>query len=205
MPRTPASRPATRAAGAPPRFARRQSYNGRGFPALGRARCRPGGSRLLLAATSGGGPSIIEMSGVRVREIPLAQTRELRQAILRPHETLEELAAQEPESAFAVGAFDGAEQISVGFVTPAGEPGAWRVRGMATVAHARGHGAGTRVLDALVEHAIAQGATRVWCHARTPALSLYERAGFRAISEEFEIPPIGPHFVMELQIPSSAR
>lgn len=71
---------------------------------------------------------------------------------------------------------------------------------MATAAHARGRGAGAAVLDALVRHAAARGATRVWCNARTPARSLYERAGFTVVSDEFELPEIGPHFVMELRI-----
>jgi ribosomal protein S18 acetylase RimI-like enzyme len=110
------------------------------------------------------------------------------------------MAADEPAGAFAAGAFDGKTLISVGLVGPDGKPGAWRVRGMATASDARGNGAGSAVLDALVAHAIANGATRVWCNARTPALSLYERAGFRVVSEEFEIPEIGPHFAMEREI-----
>jgi ribosomal protein S18 acetylase RimI-like enzyme len=134
---------------------------------------------------------------VVVREISVAETRPLRHAVLRRHETVESLAAHEPSDAFAVGVFDGGALIAVGFVAPDGEPGAWRVRGMATATPGRGKGAGTAVLDALLEHAIAGGASRVWCNARTPARSLYERAGFRAVSEEFELPDIGPHFVME--------
>jgi GNAT superfamily N-acetyltransferase len=67
---------------------------------------------------------------------------------------------------------------------------------MATDPAHRGRGVGGAILDALVDHARAQGATRVWCNARTPALSLYARAGFEPESEEFEIPGIGPHFVM---------
>ncbi|HWX97667.1 MAG TPA: GNAT family N-acetyltransferase [Solirubrobacteraceae bacterium] len=137
------------------------------------------------------------MSLPLLREISLAETRPLRHAILRPHETLDSLAAHEPADAFAVGVVDGETLIAVGFVAPDGEPGAWRVRGMATEANARGKGAGSAVLDALVRHAVASGASRLWCNARTPARSLYERAGFRVVSEEFEIPGIGPHFVME--------
>ena len=78
-----------------------------------------------------------------------------------------------------------------------GPPGAWRVRGMATAPEARGRGAGTAVLDALVSHALAEGATLVWCTARTRARSLYERAGFAVTSEVFEPPDIGPHVRME--------
>ena len=130
-------------------------------------------------------------------QIPIAATRPLRHEILRPHQTLAELAEHEPADAFAVGVFAGGELISVGFAAPDGNPGSWRVRGMATAPAARGRGAGTAVLDALVTHARERGATRVWCNARTPALSLYERAGFAVASDEFELPQIGPHFVME--------
>ena len=60
------------------------------------------------------------MVDLLVRAVPLAQTRRLRQAVLRPHETLDQLASHEPAAAFAVGAFDGEELIAVGFVAPDG-------------------------------------------------------------------------------------
>jgi glycerate kinase len=114
------------------------------------------------------------------------------------------MAADEQPDAFAAGIFAGSELIAVGLVAPDGEPGSWRIRGMATSPHARGGGAGTAVLEALVEHARRQDAVHVWCNARTPARSLYERAGLRVASEEFELPGIGPHFVMEMTVPSPA-
>ena len=143
------------------------------------------------------GPSIGSVSELVVREISLTETRPLRHAILRPHETVESLTAHEPSDAFAVGVFDRGALVAVGFIGSDGERGTWRVRGMATVPAARGKGAGSAVLDALLAHAVARGASRVWCNVRAPARSLYERAGFRAVSEEFELPDIGPHFVME--------
>ncbi len=138
------------------------------------------------------------MGDALVRAVPLAQTRELRRSVLRPHDTLEQLASHEPGSAFAVGAFEGEELIAVGFIAPDGQDGAWRVRGMATAPHARGRGVGTLVLEALLRHATTHGARRIWCNARTPARSFYERAGLNVVSDVFEIPGIGPHFVMEL-------
>jgi GNAT superfamily N-acetyltransferase len=132
-----------------------------------------------------------------VREVALAETRRLRQEILRPHETVGDMAAYEPANAFAVGAFDGGTLVAVGFIAPEGEPRAWRVRGMATDADARGAGAGSAVLEALTRHARARDASRIWCTARLDARAFYERAGFRVVSAEFEIADIGPHFVME--------
>ena len=140
------------------------------------------------------------MAKIEVRAVPLADTRALRRQVLRPHQTVDELAHDEPPGAVAFGAFEGDELVAVGLVGPDGEPGDWRVRGMATRPHARGQGAGTAVLSTLVAHAIAHGATRVWCNARTPALTLYERAGFVVASDEFEPPHIGPHYRMELAV-----
>jgi GNAT superfamily N-acetyltransferase len=142
--------------------------------------------------------------GLLIRPISLEQTRRLRQAVLRPHQTLAEVAAAEAADAFAVGAFDADELVAVGLVAPDGDPRSWRVRGMATAAHARGRGAGTAVLAALLRHADAAGAVRVWCNARTPARSLYERAGLRVVSDQFDLPEIGPHFRMELSPISTA-
>ncbi len=143
------------------------------------------------------------MTGFEVRSVRLEQTRPLRQQVLRPHQTVDELAADEPAGAVAFGAFEGSELVAVGLVGPDGEPGGWRVRGMATAPPVRGRGAGTAILQALVQHAIAHGAKRVWCNARTPALSLYQRAGFLVASEEFEPPRIGPHYRMELPVSAS--
>jgi ribosomal protein S18 acetylase RimI-like enzyme len=137
------------------------------------------------------------VSETLVEEIPIADTRPLRQSVLRPHQTVDALAAHEPEGAYAAGVYHDGTLVAVGLVAPDGGPGSWRIRGMATAAEARGRGAGGAVLDALVAHAIAGGATRVWCNARTPARAFYERAGFKAVSDEFEVPEIGPHYVME--------
>jgi GNAT superfamily N-acetyltransferase len=135
-----------------------------------------------------------------VRQIPIAETRPLRQKVLRPHQTLDEVAADEPDSGCATGAFVGERLVAVGIIGTGTDPSVWRVRGMATEPLARGRGAGSAILDALVQYAVQRGAVRVWCSARTPAVSLYERAGFRATSEEFERPLIGPHLIMELSI-----
>jgi ribosomal protein S18 acetylase RimI-like enzyme len=139
------------------------------------------------------------MSDLDVRAVALERTRELRQAVLRPQEAVAAMARGEARDAFAAGAFLGEELVSVGLVAPDGEPGGWRIRGMATAPGARGLGAGTGVLAELVRHALVEGAQRIWCNARSPARGFYERAGFRVISEEFELPMIGPHFVMELR------
>jgi len=140
------------------------------------------------------------MESFDLRPIPLERTRPLRRAVLRPYLTVDELAAHEPTGSVAFGAFADGALVAVGLVGPEGEPGDWRVRGMATRPDTRGRGAGSAILQALVQHAIERGAARVWCHARTPARTLYERSGFVVASEEFEPAQIGPHYRMELAV-----
>lgn len=130
----------------------------------------------------------------------MEQTRTLRRQILRPHQTEADLASHEPPDSFAAGSFQDDELVAVGLIGREGEPGEWRVRGMATVPAARGRGHGSAVLQALVEHAREQGARAIWCQVRTPARRLYERAGFQVVSEEFELPEIGPHLLMRLRL-----
>jgi GNAT superfamily N-acetyltransferase len=71
---------------------------------------------------------------------------------------------------------------------------------MATTPAARGKGAGTAVLNALLHYAGASGAIGVWASVRLPARTLYERAGFVTASEEFEPPHIGPHVIMTREL-----
>jgi GNAT superfamily N-acetyltransferase len=125
--------------------------------------------------------------------------------VLRPHAAIEQLAEHEPPDAFAVGAFDDGQLVAVGLIGAEGDRGDWRVRGMAALPAVRGRGAGTAVLDALLRHAGENGATRAWARVRTPARSLYERAGFAVVSEEYELPEIGPHLTMSRELAGAAR
>ena len=127
--------------------------------------------------------------------------------MLRPHETVEAVAAHEAPGTIAVAAYDDAtgDLLGTGMITPGPPPDGWRVRGMAVAPDARGRGIGTTVLNALLQKADAADVERVWCNARLPAVNLYARAGFITISDEFEIPGIGPHYVMERRRQAGAR
>ena len=88
--------------------------------------------------------------------------------------------------------------MAVGLVGPEGEPGASRIRGMATTRGARPR-RGHVGVGALLRHASAHGATSVWCNARVRAIPLYERAGLRVVSD-YRATRIGPHVRMELPV-----
>ncbi len=77
----------------------------------------------------------------------------------------------------------------------------YRLRGMATHLDWRGKGIGSLLLTAAIEHLTdVLGTDYLWCNARKVAYDFYSHLGFDFISEEFEIPNIGPHRVMCLEM-----
>ena len=72
----------------------------------------------------------------------------------------------------------------------------YRIRGMAVDEGFRGRGLGRRLIEATQELARARD-TGLWCNARVGAIPGYLRCGFKQVGEEFELPGIGPHYVLE--------
>jgi GNAT superfamily N-acetyltransferase len=149
---------------------------------------------------------------VRVERVRSEVGLPLRQRVLRPHQTIEELRADSDDGPdtgnFAAFVHD--EVVSTACVRREAPPWdvgatpAWRVRGMATDDRWRGQGAGALLLDAVITHVRRHGGGLVWCNARVPALRFYERAGFRTRGEEWDDPLIGPHIAMERTVDASA-
>lgn len=145
------------------------------------------------------------MTPVVIERVAAAETRLLRQQVLRPHETLAQLALpdDDPDAGHFVvrAASEVVGTASVRREAPPWLPGlsaGWRLRGTATAARLRGQGVGTHVLAAAVAHVVAHDGTLLWCQARTRAQRFYERAGFTACGEPRVDPAIGPHVPMQL-------
>lgn len=150
----------------------------------------------------------------RVERVPAATVRPLRTQILRPTWTNRLATYPEDETvAVHLGAFVAGDEAphGVGTIYPeappstlsdeiprwAYAPGAsWRLRGMATSDAARGTGLGRAVLEACFEVVRESGGRVLWCNARVGALAFYERMGLVTAGPEFDIPEIGPHYVM---------
>ena len=114
-----------------------------------------------------------------IHRIPAAETRPLRQAILRPHQRVEELAYPGDDSADAAhfGAFLHDELIGIASVyheAPHHETnkGAWRLRGMAVVPRFHRRGIGSLLLRACIDHVKQRGGTMMWFNARTAGRTL---------------------------------
>ena len=143
-----------------------------------------------------------------IRRISTEEIRPLRHRILRPGQTYEETLYPGDDLADTVhlGAFDGERLVGIASLyredRPGGPAAGWRLRGMATDADVRGAGYGAALLGGCIEHATASGGSELWCNARMPAVGFYRRGGLEVVSEEFDVPGIGPHVVMALTLPA---
>ena len=141
---------------------------------------------------------------LEVRPIAPEQTHALRQAVLRPHQSVHEMTYDGdamPDAAH-FGLFDGGRHVGIASVTPEPQPGVegkgqWRVRGMAVLPETRGTGGGRCLLEACVRHVQEVGGRIIWCNARSSACGLYERNGFTTVGDPFDLPGIGEHYVMQ--------
>lgn len=72
----------------------------------------------------------------------------------------------------------------------------WRIRGMAVLEEYQGQAIGTHLLETCINHAIKSKGEVIWCNARLNAVKFYKHSGFKIIGDEFELPNIGPHFLL---------
>ena len=142
-----------------------------------------------------------------VRRVPLPEVRPLRQLVLRPGRPFEEtlFPGDEAPGTAHFGLFRAGELLAVATLVDAPHPEqpalrACQVRGMVSHPRVRGHGFGAAVLLACVEAARRRRAALLWCNAREAALGFYQRHGFVATGERFEIAGIGPHFRAHLAL-----
>src|SRR5215218_740458 len=136
----------------------------------------------------------------RIDRVPAEVTYPLRQRVLRRGRPLTSvvLAGDEDPVTGSFAARDASgEVVGTATVRPEpcpwrpDEPGAWRLRGMATADEWRRQGVGAQVLRAAIAHVALEGGRLIWCNARTPARRFYEREGFMVDGDEWIDPQIG--------------
>jgi len=137
-----------------------------------------------------------------VEQVPPGMTYALRQRVLRPHQTILEMAAGDHADDVAFAAFTRGLVVGTALLMPEPCPwlpdrdGSWRLRSMAVDPEQRGQGIGRAVLDEALGYVRTQHGSVVWCSARVPARAFYERAGFVADGEVYQVEHIGPHIHM---------
>lgn len=147
---------------------------------------------------------------LRVGRVTAEETYALRQQVLRPHQTLAEMALsgdEDPATVHLAAFDDEREVVSTLRLQPATCPwfpertDAWQLRGMATAEHARGQGRGAVLVASAVRRIAERGGGLLWCNARVPAEAFYARVGFVAVDDRWDDPDIGPHVGMIREVP----
>ncbi|MEM8495666.1 MAG: GNAT family N-acetyltransferase [Planctomycetota bacterium] len=145
--------------------------------------------------------------GLVVDVIQAGQTHALRHAVLRPHQPIQEMVYEGDDLPTTVhlGALvgSGGSRRLVGVVTLSVAPmpdmprlGDHRLRGMAVEPSEQGRGVGGRLIGEAFRHISRRGGQRIWCNARVSAMGFYRRHGFAIHGDEFDLPGIGPHYVL---------
>ena len=146
------------------------------------------------------------MSTVSIERVDVTETYDLRRRVLRQGRTVQIHGDDAPAVIHLAARTDDGTVVGVVRFHPQNCPWreteyAWQLRGMATDPHVRGIGAGRAlVAEGLVQISRA-GADLVWCDAREAAVGFYERIGFAVVSEPYDMPPVGLHRGMVLDLP----
>ncbi len=145
-----------------------------------------------------------------IKRIRSHDTFPLRQKVLRPQQTVESCRypLDDVEGSAHFGYFQDGKLVSIGSVyletRSGGTERSWRLRGMATDPSCQGRGLGSEVLSACLEYVENQKGSELWCNARTTAAQFYFKHGFLNLTPmPFELPGIGPHYVMTFPIKPS--
>lgn len=72
----------------------------------------------------------------------------------------------------------------------------YRLRGMATHEDYQRKGFSRELLKVAFPIIKQNLCPLVWCNARVKAVGFYQTVGFEKVGEEFDIPDVGPHYLM---------
>jgi len=137
-----------------------------------------------------------------VNYIGTAEALDLRNRVLRNNAGFDQCVFPTDESPgnFHLGKLIADKIVSIATFYPEDHKGhgagGFRLRGMATDPAFSGRGYGSELIKFAINELRSANASYIWCHARSSAAGFYLKLGFEVISDEFEVPGIGPHFVM---------
>lgn len=138
-----------------------------------------------------------------LRNIASEETWPVRHLVLRKGRPLEDvyMEADEKTSTFHLGMFYNSKIIGVAsFMEDAKDIFSGkqhRLRGMAVLPEFRKRGIAELLLKKGEEILKEKGCTVLWFNARIIAIRFYENMGYKKIGPEFDIPLVGPHYVMK--------
>jgi GNAT superfamily N-acetyltransferase len=131
----------------------------------------------------------------------------IRKEVLRPGDlTLDEcrFPADQLSGAFHLGYYVKGKLVAIASFHPQGYGHfggeGFQLRGMATLKEYQKRGFGNHLLNFAIIYLRGQKVNYLWCNARKAAMQFYSNMGFETISKEFDVPNIGPHYVLYVKI-----
>lgn len=141
----------------------------------------------------------------RIKRIAVDKTYDLRKKILRKGMTLSyKMQGDHNKDSLHLGVYHNDELVCIGSFMKQNREGFsgihYQLRGMATAQSAQGKGFGKLLMEEAELIFKKQGVSLLWCNARTIATGFYKKLGYKILGNEFEVPEVGPHFVMYKKI-----
>ncbi|MCB0365628.1 MAG: GNAT family N-acetyltransferase [Bdellovibrionaceae bacterium] len=147
---------------------------------------------------------------ILIETIPSQDTWAFRQKVLLPHLSVEEcrFSNDNMSGSFHLGAFVEGKLTGVASFYPEineniaySGKNPYRLRQMGTLPEMQKQGIARKLLDTAVSYLQMKNCELLWCHAREKAFPFYEKMGFTYQSDLFDVPNIGPHRLMTLDVP----
>ncbi|RMB56100.1 GNAT family N-acetyltransferase [Dokdonia sinensis] len=148
----------------------------------------------------------LENSLYDLKNITAEDTWPVRHPVLRAGRPLEDvyMEADEKESTFHLGIYFKDQIVGVASFmkdhNPIFKGVQSRLRGMAVLPEYRKRGLAAMLLKRGEEILRSKGQDVLWFNARIAAVNFYKEQGYTTFGSEFDIPKVGPHYVMKKQL-----
>lgn len=141
---------------------------------------------------------------MQVKQIDYRDTYPIRHQMLRPGRPIEtcHFEGDDNDLTFHLGAYVDEKLASVASFYFKSHPEIkdqeyqYQLRGMATLPEYQNQGLSRALLKTAFPIIQNNHVKLLWCNARVGAAGFYENCGFIRVGEEFEIPDVGPHYLM---------
>lgn len=142
---------------------------------------------------------------IRIKKISAEESYPIRLEVLRKEIDLPfKFKGDEDLDTFHLGAFDKNDLIAVSsFMKSSNEKfkvEQYQLRGMATLIESQGLGAGKLMMQEAINLLKEMNVDVLWCNARVKAVEFYKKQGLQTHGEVFEIPLVGPHYLMSIRL-----
>ena len=142
-----------------------------------------------------------------LKQITSQDTFIVRQPVLRPGRGIETCVfdGDDLPTTIHFGIFDNDDLVGVISVFEAAHPNfaegrQFQIRGMAVLENQQKKGLGDKLVQHAEDYINQMHGERIWFNAREVAVGFYQKMGYKVIGEAFNIPDVGPHYVMHKKL-----